>query len=73
MFCTVLLAQVVVDAENLVRGEELVDHMVQLAGGLEIVPEGLLDDHPVPGVLALSCDIMPFELGDHLLEVRRWD
>ena len=40
-----LLAQVVVDAEDLALLEDGVDLAVELARGIEIVAEGLLDDH----------------------------
>src|SRR5690625_906075 len=43
-----LLAQVVVDPEDRVLGEDLGDDGVELARGLEVVAEGLLDDHPPP-------------------------
>ena len=43
-----LLAEVVVDPEDLPLGEVLRDERVQLAGGGEVVPERLLDDQPVP-------------------------
>ena len=39
-----LLAEVVIDAEDLALVEDGVDLMVELAGGVEVVAEGLLDD-----------------------------
>ena len=41
-----LLAEVVVDAEDVLLGEHLVQHDVELVGGAEVTPEGLLDDDP---------------------------
>ena len=46
-----LFAEVVVDAEDLVFVEDLVDLVVERAGGLEIVAEGLLDDDADPGCI----------------------
>ena len=43
-----LLAQVVVDPEHVVGGEDLVDQRVELAAGGEVVAERLLDDDPAP-------------------------
>ena len=43
-----LLAQVVVDAEDRVGGEDVLDDGVELAGRLQVVPERLLDDDPAP-------------------------
>ena len=44
-----LFAEVVVDAEDLVFVEDLVDFVVERAGGVEIVAEGLFDDDADPG------------------------
>jgi hypothetical protein len=46
-----LLAEVVVDAEELVLVEHAVQLGVELRRALEVVAEGLLDDHPVEGLL----------------------
>ena len=46
-----LLAEVVVDAEDLIFVEDLVDLVVEGAGGFEVVAEGLLDDDADPGAL----------------------
>ena len=43
-----LLAEVVVDAEDLALVEELLEHLLQLSRGGELVPERLLDDEPHP-------------------------
>ena len=43
-----LLAQVVVDAEHVLRGEHVVDERVELLGRLEVVAERLLHHHPAP-------------------------
>lgn len=43
-----LLAEVVVDAEDRLLGENLVDHRIELAGAGQIVAEGLLDHHAPP-------------------------
>jgi hypothetical protein len=45
-----LLAQVVVDAEHRVGGEDLLDDGVEFLGRRQVVAERLLDDHPPPGV-----------------------
>ena len=50
-----LLAEVVVDAEDLVFVEDLVDFVVEGAGGVEVVAEGLLDDDADPGAAASGC------------------
>ncbi len=60
-----LLAQVVIDAEDLVFVEDLVDVIVQRAGAGQVVAEGLLDDGADPAVLrsrACSCSCLPSEL-----------
>ena len=41
-----LLAEEVVDAEDLVLAQDLVDEVVELAGAGEVGPERLLHDHP---------------------------
>ena len=56
-----LLAEVVVDAEDLVLGEPAPDRGCQLASGREVVAEGLLDDHARP---ALPLAALP-DLADH--------
>ena len=48
-----LLAEVVVDAEHRLLGEDAVDHRVEISCALQIVSERLLDDHPAPGALGL--------------------
>ena len=48
-----LLAQVVVDAEDLALVEDGVDLVVELARGVEIVAEGLFDDHGDAAFLGL--------------------
>ena len=45
-----LLAQVVVDAEDVVGAEDGVDQLVELAAGGQVLAEGLLDDDPAPPV-----------------------
>src|SRR5205085_6394896 len=45
-----LLAEVVVDAEDLFLAEVALDLRAQRAGRLEIVAEGLLDDQPRPAL-----------------------
>jgi hypothetical protein len=57
-----LLAQVVVDTEDLVRGEDLLDGRVELLGGLEVVAEGLLDDRAPPGAVPLVGQAVPLQL-----------
>ena len=46
-----LLAEVVVDPEDRILREDLLDHVVELAGALEVVPERLLDDNAPPAAL----------------------
>ena len=41
-----LLAEIVVDAEDPLLGEDLVQRRIELAGGRQVVAEGLLDHHP---------------------------
>ena len=48
-----LLAEVVVDAEDLVRGEDLFDDRVEVLGRLQVVAERLLDDRAPPGAARL--------------------
>ena len=43
-----LLAQVVVDAEDVLRGEDLVDQLVERHRGLQVVAERLLHHDPAP-------------------------
>ncbi len=47
------LTQVVVDPEHRIRREHRLHNVVQLPGGLQVMPERLLDHHPPP-LLALS-------------------
>ncbi len=49
-----LFAEVVVDAEDLVFVEDLVDFVVEGAGGVEVVAEGLLDDDADPDSAAVG-------------------
>src|SRR5439155_8200221 len=49
-----LLAEVVVDAEDLLLGEVTADPLREAAGRLEVVAEGLLDDEPRPALRAPS-------------------
>ncbi|MCY1242489.1 hypothetical protein D9M72_554520 [compost metagenome] len=42
------LAQVVVDPEHSIRREHRLHDVIKLPGGLEVVPERLLDDHTAP-------------------------
>ena len=43
-----LLAEVVVDAEHRLLGEDVVDDLVELARALQVVRERLIDHHPAP-------------------------
>ena len=45
-----LLAEVVVDAEHRLLGEDAVDHVVELLCAVQVVAERLLDDHAAPPV-----------------------
>jgi len=49
-----LLAQVVVDAKDRILGKDAVDHFVEIAGTVQVVPERLLDDNPAPAVVVSS-------------------
>jgi hypothetical protein len=49
-----LLAQIVVDAVDLVLVQGLVEHPVERLGAVQIDAEGLLDDDATPVVLALG-------------------
>ncbi|CAM5734932.1 hypothetical protein SFUMM280S_04815 [Streptomyces fumanus] len=66
-----LLAQVVVDAEDLVRLEHVVHQRVQLLGARQIVPERLFDDGAAPGALGGVRETVLLELLDHLGEELR--
>ena len=61
-----LLAEVVVDAEDLLLVEDREQLVVELPRGLEVVPEGLLDDDPRSVRQVFLC-----ERPDTLLERRR--
>jgi hypothetical protein len=63
-----LLAQVVVDAEDVVGGEHGVDELVELLRARQVVPERLLDDDaaPAPGLAVVG-----HAGAAHLLEHRR--
>jgi len=49
-----LLAEVVVDAEHVAFLEHVGDHPREFPGRVEVVPEGLLDDHPAPLVATVA-------------------
>ncbi|MFK4542229.1 hypothetical protein RKD29_001825 [Streptomyces tendae] len=67
-----LLAQVVVDAEDLVGAEDLVDDRVQFLGGPQVVAERLLDHRPPPGAARLVGETVLLELlDDHREGLRR--
>src|SRR5699024_10826511 len=63
-----LLTQVVVDAEDIGFGEDLVDDVVELLRGGLVVAEGLLDDHSAPAVFAAGHS-GALQLVDHAGEV----
>src|ERR1035438_9600581 len=46
-----LLAQIVVDTEDLVLMEDSIHLVIQLARGFQIVAERLFDNHPYPAML----------------------
>ena len=46
-----LFAQVVVDAEHRLLGEDAVDDLIEFDGAFQVVAEGLLDHHPAPLML----------------------
>src|SRR5207253_1280861 len=64
------LAEIVIDAIDLMFGEGLAYHGVQRARALEAVAERLLDDHPHPrgrpGTLLLGRDAACVEVTDYL-------
>ena len=60
-----LLAEVVVDAEDVLRGEDRVDERVELLRRLEVVAERLLDDDPAP---ATGSGVVGHPGALHLLE-----
>lgn len=68
-----LLAQVVVDPEDLVGREDLVHDLVELLGGDQVVAERLLDDRAAPGAVLLVGQTVLLELLDDLgEELRRY-
>ena len=68
-----LLAEVVVDAEHGVGGEHPLDDGVQLAGGLEVGAERLLDHDAAPAAVALLGEPGGGEVLGDLREVARRD
>ena len=68
-----LLAEVVVDAEHRLLGEDLVHDPVELNRALEVVAERLLDDHPAPLVTVLCGQTGAGELLEHHRERARRD
>ncbi len=44
-----LLAEVVIDAEDVFIFEDAAEHAVEVGGGLDIAAEGLFDNDPLPG------------------------
>ena len=67
-----LLAEVVVDAVDLLLAEDLADLAVEADRRVEVVAERLLDDDPPPAALvALVVEADPAELRDDLGERRR--
>jgi hypothetical protein len=54
-----LLAQVVVDPEDVLRAEDAVDQGVELLGRGEVVPERLLHDDPPPAARLGRCRPCP--------------
>ena len=66
-----LLAQVVIDPVHLGLGKNRVDRLVQRLGALEVVAEGLLDDHPLPSLAGASDARRTEALHDHREELRR--
>ena len=53
-----LLAEIVVDAEDLILVEDLVDLVVEGAGRFEVVAERLLDNGADPVFLAIGGDVL---------------
>jgi hypothetical protein len=63
-----LLAEVVVDPEDRLLGEDLVHDVVELPRAGQVVTERLLDDHPAPGVLVVLGQPGTLQLLDDLGE-----
>ena len=68
-----LLAEVVVDPEDRARREHAVEDGVELAGRLQVVAEGLLDDDPAPAVGLRLGEPVLLELPHDVAEERRRD
>ena len=68
-----LLAEVVVDPEHRVGREHRLEHRVELASGLQVVPERLLDDHAAPRVSLGVGEAVLLELSHDRAEERRGD
>lgn len=67
-----LLAEVVVDPEDRVRRKDRLHNVVELAGGLEVVPERLFDHDPAPLVaLGLGQPVLGELAADELEGLRR--
>ena len=66
-----LLAEVVVDPEDLVLVEPLAEHRAQLARRREVVPERLLDDHARPAVALSALADLANDVGRTQSEGRR--
>ena len=68
-----LLAEVVVDPEDRLRGEGRRQRLLQLAGRLEVVPERLLDHHAPPRPRSGVDQAVLLELVDDVAEEARRD
>ena len=69
-----LLAEVVVDPEDVLRGEDVVDEVVERLGRRQVVAERLLDDDPPPAArLAVVGHAGALHLLEHRREGRRRD
>ena len=66
-----LLPEIVVDPVDLLLGKDREQHAIQVAAGLEVVAERLLDDRPHPAVLDLLEPLGPDRLHDGLVGVGR--
>src|SRR5699024_628780 len=68
-----LLSEVVVDPEDRVLGEHRAHHVVELAGALEIVTEGLLDHDAAPRTVVRTRAASALEVPADGGEVVGWD
>src|ERR1700693_2676911 len=61
-----LFAEIVIDAVNLRLVKNLLDVLVELARGVQVVSEGLLDDHAGPAAVLFAGQVRLAQLADNL-------